>query len=654
MKRINIFSLTCIVVILIISEQTSLLSSQNVTTTQVIETDFQKVIGSWQGTLTYLDYSSNKTVRIPATIDIQQLGRKPRFTFANSFPKEPHVKWIDTLIISSDSLMIGDEKILSREVVSDGTTRIQTEMKGVDGNDNKPALFRFTYILGYDVFAKRKEVQFVGTNEWIERHEYRYTARSRMLAPADMKHDIAIVRATWENVHPGLYRYNTPKEIDKAFKQIDLATKDTLEQRHFFILLSQLAVKLHCGHTFVSYYNTKRITKGNLYSRIFLPVMFRVIDSKCVITHTLDNRLSIKAGDELIAINGVPMKIIIDSLLTVSKADGKNGRNKQLDNITIYPRDISVDRYCLFDIFHPLFFKQNINDEEYTLKVKSLHNTTRVVQCKGLSKQERYELYIKKYGELPQNEDSWYIKEYSPTTALFRLGDFATYRWKFNFKQYLDSVFTLLKKKGYKNLIVDIRQNEGGADEARDGVLSYLTAKPIGCANPIRKLYRSLRVNDSLHQYLDTWDDNFKKPKSNDDYIAVEQGYFESRKPDDECIEIKSNPNHFTGKIYLITDATNSSATFIMADAVKRNKLATIVGETTGGTQQGINGGELFFLYLPHSKMEMDIPLIYQAPRYQRPDDGIHPDVEVKTTVRDITTNHDPQVEYILNKLIRK
>lgn len=653
MECINRFMALCIVITMLMICQPLFLFSQN-SATPLLETDFQKVVGSWQGTLTYLDYSSNKTVRIPANVDIQQQGRKPRFIFTNSFPKEPHVRWSDTLLLAGNGSTISDERVISREVQLDGTTHIQTECKGVDGNDNKPALFRFTYILGHDSYAKRKEVQFTGTKEWIERHEYRYTTRARTLDPAEMKHDIAIVRAVWENIHPGLYRYNTPKEIDKAFTLIDKATDNTIDQRRFFILLSQLAVKLHCGHTFVSYYNTKRIVKGNLYSRVFLPIMFRIIGSQCVITHSLNEELHLKAGDELTTINGIPMNRIIDSLLTVSKADGKNGHNKQLDNITIYPRDIGVDRYCLFDIFHPLFFKTNLNDEDYTLTVKTSQGVVKNLQCKGLTKQQRYELYIKKYGELPQNENSWYIKEISPTTALFRLGDFATYRWKFDFNKYLDSVFILLKNKNYKNLIIDIRQNEGGADEARDAVLSYMTSKSIGCANPIRYLYRTLSVTDSLHQYLDTWDDNFKKPKSANEYKLVEQGYYESQMPEDKCNEIKSNPNYFSGKIYLITDATNSSATFIMADAVKRNKLATIVGEKTGGTQQGINGGQLFFLYLPNSMMEMDIPIIYQAPTSKRPDDGIQPDIEVKTTASDIAQNRDPQLEYILRRLIRK
>jgi Peptidase family S41 len=129
--------------------------------------------------------------------------------------------------------------------------------------------------------------------------------------------------------------------------------------------------------------------------------------------------------------------------------------------------------------------------------------------------------------------------------------------------------------------------------------LSYLTSKLIGCANPSRRLYRYNAVFDSLLPYLNTRDDDFKKPKSDKDYYKTTDGFYESRTPAADSLPIVPTPNHFKGSIYLMTDATNRSAAFILADAFKRNKPGLIVGEKTGGTQQGINGGELFFYIYP-------------------------------------------------------
>lgn len=618
--------------------------------TTLQNTEIMPVIGSWQGALTYLDYTSKQKTVIPATIDIEQI-KLGVFTFSHQFPKEPHVKWTDTVAISKDAMYFGQEKIVAKRPSANGGLEFVTEENGKD--DNKPALLRRTYTIAPDRYVVRKEVQIQGSTEWLERHEYRYETRAKFLTTKQMKADLALIKTTWQQLHPGLYRYNTQAEIEGYFRELDAKTNAPLEQRAFFILISQLNIKLRCGHSFVSYYNNKRLLKNNLYSTVFIPVLFTIVEGKLIVTHNLSENSSLKLGEEITAINGVAAQTIIDSLLTVSKADGKNGLNKQLDNISFDPREIYTDRYSLFDIFFPLFFKKELNETNFILTIENTKGVQRQVSVMGLSKENRQAKYIERYGDIPKDENSWYIKPIDKQTIVFRIGDFMTYKWKFDFNKYLDSVFVMMNAKGYKNLIVDIRKNEGGADEARNAVLSYLTPKNLGCAMPYRRLYRYNHIPDSLNQYLSTWDDDFRKPKPESLYLKTADGFYESRTPN-KCVEIFSNTNHFKGKIYLLTDVTNSSATFTLADVFKQNKLGTIVGETTGGTQQGINGGEIFFFYLPNSKIEMDLPLIYQAPKAPRPDEGIRPDYEIKTTPTDLAQMRDAQMEYILQKLIMK
>jgi hypothetical protein len=475
------------------------------------------------------------------------------------------------------------------------------------------------------------------------------TSAQTILQPADMQYDLAVLKSTWEHTHGGLYRYITKKELNAHFEKLQSQIQKPLSLREYFVKISQLNARIHCGHTFVSYYNNKKVLKEELYSKYFLPMMFRMIDKQCILTHNLSSDTLLKPGTQIVAINDIPIPRIIDSLLTVSKADGVNGLNKQIDNMNIYKRDISTRHYCLFDIFFPLFFKKNINEQEYKLSLM-MQGKKRDITVKGILKEEREKAYIQHYGPVPKNEESWWIKELNAHTVLFRLGDFATYNWKFDFKKYLDSIFTHINKKGYKNLIIDIRENEGGADQARDAVLSYLTPNSIGCANPVRRLYRYISIPDSLKPNLDTWDDEFKKDKQN--YHAVEDGYFEKINDKPDCDTIYPSANRFTGKLFVITDATNSSATFIMAQCIKKNKLGKLVGEITGGTQQGINGGEIFFFYMPKSKVEMDIPLIWQKPFVHLTDKGIVPDYYVPTTKQDLEQSKDPQLTYIMQKLI--
>ncbi len=147
------------------------------TSTKVTPKDFQLFVGNWKGTLTYLDYSSHKQYTMPADINISQLKKSNVFIFSNLYPDEPKANSTDTLIISHNGKMINNEIVKSKQKPDNGDTKIITGFLGKDGNDNMPALIRITYTVGKNIYTNIKEVQFVGQNEWIKRHEYSYTRK---------------------------------------------------------------------------------------------------------------------------------------------------------------------------------------------------------------------------------------------------------------------------------------------------------------------------------------------------------------------------------------------------------------------------------------------------------------------------------------------
>ena len=140
--------------------------------------DFAALAGNWEGSLTYLDYTTGKPYTMPANVAIKRIGQTNRFSFSNSYPKEQSANTTDTLTISGDGRYIDTELVKERNVLTNGDIEIVTEEKGKDGNDNKSALFRHTYTVGKTQFTRRKEVQFEGEPNWIKRHEYTYQRKS--------------------------------------------------------------------------------------------------------------------------------------------------------------------------------------------------------------------------------------------------------------------------------------------------------------------------------------------------------------------------------------------------------------------------------------------------------------------------------------------
>ena len=465
-----------------------------------------------------------------------------------------------------------------------------------------------------------------------------------VLTQSQMHSDLAILKSALTSLHPGIYRYLTKSQLDRYFDGIKIQTKKPLSLNEFYIKLSQLTAKLKCGHTYLNPYNQKKAITSQLQSALVIPLLFKVVGKKIIVTHNLSEHALIKPGDEIVSINSKPITEIIDSLLTVSRSDGMHGMNKRLDNISITPYLASQDRFALFDIYFPLFFAEKLSADYYEIGVKSFPNNKVIMyNLQIISKKIRQQRYQDHFASESMQPTATF-KLVSAQCGYLKIRDFTTKGWGEDYNYYLDSIFIKLKNIKASKLIVDIRDNEGGDDDVRNKVISYLIHHPA--QHKIMRYYRFLKVSDNLMPYLQTWDPAFKRPKIAADFERTKANLY-YKKNTNSTESIIPNQNNFAGEVYLLINATNSSSSFFMADILQENKYAKLVGETTGGTKQGINGGQFFFLNLPMSGIEVDIPLIYQAPVKKRKDEGIKPDLPVKTKVSDIANGLDVQLNYI-------
>ena len=160
----NIFLATTIIGILIISG----IDSVNAQSLQV--KDLSNSVGSWEGKLTYLDYSTGKPYTMSANINISLTENKHGYIMGYAYPKEPQANSKDTTYIMND--LFGKDKIVEFKKATDGGFTLVTEIAGEDGNDNKKAILRHTYILKLNTYSIIKDVKFEGTDKWIKRNEY--------------------------------------------------------------------------------------------------------------------------------------------------------------------------------------------------------------------------------------------------------------------------------------------------------------------------------------------------------------------------------------------------------------------------------------------------------------------------------------------------
>lgn len=151
------------------------LGSPLLRTPKIKASDFQRVTGAqWVGTLTYLDYRSNKKVSIASTLTVTQSAEdKWSWDFDYHYPDEPKANNKDRVAVTREGTIVDGENVVSRTRLPGDTLKIVTEKHGPD--NDKPALFRFTYLLSSRSFSIRKEVRYEGTTDFIERNQYSWT-----------------------------------------------------------------------------------------------------------------------------------------------------------------------------------------------------------------------------------------------------------------------------------------------------------------------------------------------------------------------------------------------------------------------------------------------------------------------------------------------
>lgn len=133
--------------------------------------DFTSLKGRWTGTLTYLDYSNNKSETIKANLDVV-IKDSSIYELAIFYTDEPKKSGKDSYRILKNGTKINDRLVIERTVDADGNIKVVLQDKGTDGNDYRPATFHQVLVIGKNNFTITKLVKFDGEEKFFQRNQY--------------------------------------------------------------------------------------------------------------------------------------------------------------------------------------------------------------------------------------------------------------------------------------------------------------------------------------------------------------------------------------------------------------------------------------------------------------------------------------------------
>ncbi len=405
-----------------------------------------------------------------------------------------------------------------------------------------------------------------------------------------LKYDLNFLKSEIQS-HPQLYLFTSKEEFEKEFEKAAHSIHSEMTEDEFFRIIAPITSKIRCSHTGIRFSDNYYRSLNELPYLIPLDIQF--VDDEAFIINDFSENVEIENGTKVLSINGLPVAEIKEKLLAAVPTDGEN------------PEAGLSEINANFAFAYSLYIG---NDDTYILELLSPNGNSIMRNTDALNIQEYEEALMNAYpddipsGPIPVEMEI----DKSRSTAILKVFAF----WAPDPHLYIDFLaenFKKLKEENIKNLIIDVRGNQGGYPYYIAELLTYL-------------------IDKGFPYFI----------------LPSLKGEFE---PLYDPIEVKEDA--FSGNIYILIDGGCLSSTGHFLSLIKYHNLATLVGERSGASfycndnskqvklpETGIN------LNLAQTTFQTDVTGFEKG-------DALMPDHEVKNSLEDLLEGHDKAMEYI-------
>jgi hypothetical protein len=451
-----------------------------------------------------------------------------------------------------------------------------------------------------------------------------------------LKEDLKILWDMLEEGHGGLDRYTSVSELRKIYDEIANGLAGPLSEPDFYLRLLPLIAEIKDGHTAL-----QLSPKASAFldaQPVFFPFGLRFLNGRTYIFRNLSSEINIKAGAELLAINGLPLAEILPELLALIPSDAgiRTSRIRKLEFPAIFGRLLTL-RFGRRDSFR-LQLQQigSRNVEEFSVPGITGTDIDGVLGARFPGTLRRRPVYEMSFQE---------------TAAVLTIRTFGDdpEPGSLPYPEFLENAFRNLEEKKTANLIIDLRGNGGGRDEYGKLLFAHIMDRPF-------LYYLSMEAKKDRFDLF-----RFTNEKK-EDLEALAKFV---QKNDRGRYDLLGHPNsgtqsprspRFAGRVAILIDGLSFSTTGEVVSLFHFNRKAVFFGEEGGSGYYGSTAGFIVWATLPHSGLQVKIPLFrctLAVDGYAK-DRGLIPDIVVSPTIEDLLTDRDPVMERALRFLEKK
>ncbi len=463
----------------------------------------------------------------------------------------------------------------------------------------------------------------------------------KSLTLIEQQQDFKILENILKQGHPFLYGYTDQKKIDSIFT----STRESLTENALDIeLFSKMQNAInYIKDAHLSLYAPETFDANQYY----FPLLLKIIQTDF---YTDTDDFGIPVGSKILKINGKDIAHILETLKKYVPADGNNLTRKyreiELKFGLFYAYAYGIKKEFTIEYIAPNTTKKSITLAAESFATVKNRSSKRNSYFAKYHSQENGVNFFSKY--IGNHEPFVYYKD-DLKTAVLVVNSFKVDQRIF--KNSLGKIFKAIHSKKIKNLIIDLRNNEGGYRPNAIQLYTYITTKPF--KQRTSTIVSSLEIPERTYATRSLF--NEKELLKDKFYNHPTYDGWKLNFDDLETIMVPDR-NRFLGNVYMLTSGATFSDSSDIALLAKNNPDILLIGEETGSSYYTHTGGFTAYYEFPNSKISMAMPM-EKLTHYVRDKtiaigSGVIPDRQVHLSVTDLIHGRDTQLDYVL-QLIR-
>jgi hypothetical protein len=425
------------------------------------------------------------------------------------------------------------------------------------------------------------------------------SAAASVISPDMQRRTLDLVWKSLVTIHPSGERL--PDRLSGLYRSLQEKIDRPLEPLSFYWLLAPLVSQVGDVHTALAF----TLDEPLMSAKVFLPLDLVFVGERLFVSRSYAADGPGLIGTELLAINDVPLAILLQQLTAALPGETVTSKRRSLET----------------DMFKILLRAGWPQWDVFSVHCRLADGTIVDQRLAGISPNE----IRQQCGPKQRKKNNLEILVAQKLAVLRIIG----FEEKDGLAAFLRRSFTEIRQAKINHLLIDLRDNPGGTSDLSGNLLSYICKRPLPTlarvqirVSAILKKQFKQRIPGLLRwlplQFLDK--------RGREVWRARDGALLDFKEVD--TVEPGNPDLHFSGSTALLINGHVFSCAHLFAGIFQRENLGRIYGQESGGLQ-GMSYGEKIRVELPCPNLVLEVAgmALFEKDPPQVADHGVRPDI---------------------------